>query len=64
MNQAYQLRIVDDQLDRLLGGLPAVCLEGPRAVGKTSTALQRARTIYDLDDPETVALIAAGPEMK
>ena len=62
MNQAYQLRIVDDQLDRLLGGLPAVCLEGPRAVGKTSTALQRARTIYDLDDPETVALIAAGPD--
>ena len=54
-------RVVDDQLDRLLDGLPAVCLEGPRAVGKTSTALQRARTVHDLDDPETVALVEADP---
>ena len=61
MNQAYQARIVDDQLDRLLGGLPAVCVEGPRAVGKTSTALRRARTIHDLDDPETMALVEADP---
>ena len=61
MNQAYQPRIVDDQLDRLLGGLPAVCLEGPRAVGKTSTALRRARTVHDLDDPETMALAEADP---
>ena len=53
VNRAYQPRIVDDQLDRLLGGLPAVCLDGPRAVGKTATALRWARTVHDLDDPET-----------
>ena len=61
MNQTYQPRIVDDQLDRLLGGLPAVCVEGPRAVGKTSTALRRARTVHDLDDPGTLALVEADP---
>ena len=61
VDQVYQSRIVDDQLDRLLGGLPAVCLEGPRAVGKTSTALRRARTVHDLDDPETLALAEADP---
>ena len=52
---------MDDQLDRLLDGLPAVCLEGPRAVGKTSTAVRRARTVHDLDDPETMALAEADP---
>ena len=61
MEQVYQRRVVDDQLDRLLEGLPAVCLEGPRAVGKTSTTLRRARTVYDLDDPETMALVSADP---
>ena len=61
MNQGYQTRVVDDQLDRLLGGLPAICVEGPRAVGKTSTASRRARTVYDLDNPETLALVNADP---
>ena len=61
MGQTYVPRVVDDQLDRLLGGLAAVCVEGPRAVGKTSTALRRARTVHDLDDPETMALVEADP---
>ena len=59
--QTYVPRVVDHQLDRFLGGLSAVCLEGPRAVGKTSTALRRARTVHDLDDPETMALVEADP---
>lgn len=57
----YLRRVVDDQLDRLLDGLPAVCIEGPRAVGKTWTALRRAGTVYDLDDPETLTLVEAAP---
>ncbi len=61
MELEYQPRIVDGQLDRFLAGLSAVCLEGVRAVGKTSTALQRARTIHDLDDPQTMALVEADP---
>ena len=35
----YQPRIVDTELDELMGGLPVVSLEGPKAVGKTETAL-------------------------
>ena len=61
MDLEYQPRIVDGQLDRFLAGLSAVCLEGARAVGKTSTALRRARTVYDLDDPQTMALVEADP---
>ena len=40
----YQPRIVDTELDELMGGLSAVSLEGPEAVGKTETALRRANT--------------------
>lgn len=48
--ESYRRRIVDDELDELIAGLPAIALEGPKAVGKTATALQRAATIYRLDD--------------
>ncbi len=51
-------RTVDDELDVLCEGLPAVALEGPRAVGKTVTAMQRATTVYRLEN-ETERLIAA-----
>jgi predicted AAA+ superfamily ATPase len=46
----YRRRIVDDELDELIAGLPAIAVEGPKAVGKTATALQRAATVYRLDD--------------
>ncbi|MGA2165670.1 MAG: DUF4143 domain-containing protein [Solirubrobacteraceae bacterium] len=46
----YQRRIVDDELDELLAGLPAIAIEGPKAVGKTATALRRAATVHRLDD--------------
>ena len=58
----YRPRIVDAQLDRLLAQLPAVSIEGPRAVGKTWTARRRARTVYDLDNPATLALVLADPQ--
>lgn len=60
-DHTYVERVVDAELDMLLGGLPAICIEGPRAVGKTRTALRRARTVHDLDDPETLALALAEP---
>jgi uncharacterized protein len=47
---SYRRRIVDDELDELVAGLPAIALEGPKAVGKTATALQRAATVYRFDD--------------
>lgn len=56
---AYTHRVVDDELDALLGSLAAVSIEGAKAVGKTATALQRAQTIYRLDDDDQRSLIAA-----
>lgn len=55
----YRSRIVDEELDELLPGLPAVSLEGPKAVGKTETALRRASTIHRLDDPGQLEILQA-----
>lgn len=60
-NVNYRRRVVDDELDVLLAGVAALSIEGARAVGKTSTAKQRARTIIDLDDPAVAEVIAADP---
>jgi predicted AAA+ superfamily ATPase len=57
----YQRRIVDDALDELVSGLPAVALEGAKGVGKTSTALRRARTVYRLDDASERSVVEADP---
>ncbi|MYN67213.1 MAG: ATP-binding protein [Acidobacteria bacterium] len=58
---AYRRRVVDDELDVFLEELPAISLEGPRAVGKTWTARRRARAVHNLDDPQTLALVEADP---
>ena len=50
----YRRRIIDDELDELLAGLPAVALDGPKAVGKTATALRRAETVHRLDNDAAV----------
>jgi predicted AAA+ superfamily ATPase len=47
----YTTRIVDQELDELLPGIAAVALEGPKAVGKTATALRRSRSVVRLDLP-------------
>lgn len=60
---AYRRRIADDELDELLGGLSAVAIEGPRAVGKTATALQRAKTVYRLDDEAQRIIARADPAL-
>jgi len=62
MNGHYIPRVVDRELDELLPQLPAIALEGPKAVGKTETARRRARTIHQLDDPAQRAIAEADPE--
>src|SRR3954468_7582965 len=57
----YQRRVVDGELDEILTGLPAIALEGPKGVGKTRTALERARTVHRLDDPAELAVAQADP---
>lgn len=57
----YIPRIVDDLLEELQPALPAISLEGPKAVGKTSTALRWANTVHRLDDPAQRQVIEAEP---
>ena len=53
---------MDRELDELLAQLPAVAIEGPKAVGKTETASRRANSIHQLDDPAQRAIVEADPE--
>jgi hypothetical protein len=53
--------LLDGELDEILGSLPALAIEGPKAVGKTETASRRAATIHQLDDPGRLALAEADP---
>lgn len=57
----YVPRIVDAQLDRLLAGLPAVAIEGPKAVGKTETARRRTVSAVSLDDAQELSLMSDDP---
>ena len=59
---SYQRRLVDDDLDELVPGLPAIALEGPKAVGKTATALERAATVFRLDRDDVREVLAADPQ--
>lgn len=59
---SYLRRVVDGELDELLPALPAISLEGAKGVGKTETALQRAATVYRLDDPAQQAIAEADPQ--
>ncbi len=57
----YRRRIVDDEIDELFRDLAAIAVEGPKGVGKTRTALQRAKTVHRLDDPAELAVARADP---
>jgi uncharacterized protein len=61
----YRRRVLDPLLDELFtaGGLRAIAIEGAKGVGKTSTALQRARTVYRLDDEALLSVARADPSL-
>ena len=59
ISDPYRRRVLDDELDELMAGLAAIAIEGPKGVGKTATASQRARTVHWLDDPTQRAIAAA-----
>lgn len=61
---AYLLRFVDRELDELLPLAGAIALEGPKGVGKTGTARQRATTSLFLDDQAHRDLLASDPDME
>jgi uncharacterized protein len=57
----YGRRCIDDELDDLFRHLAAIAIEGPKGVGKTTTASQRAASIIELDRPEQTQLLDADP---
>jgi len=59
---SYTPRVVDSEIDELVAGLPAISVEGAKAVGKTATAARRAKTIYRLDDDAQRSVIEADPK--
>jgi hypothetical protein len=58
---AYQRRVLDQELDDMLPGLPAIAIEGAKGVGKTATADRRAQSVFALDDPAVAEVVAANP---
>ncbi len=58
---SYLPRIVDKHLRWLLTGFRAVLINGARGVGKSTTAAEVARTVYNLDDPTTLGDVTDDP---
>jgi predicted AAA+ superfamily ATPase len=59
---AYIERATDRLIRDLLRELPALLLVGPRASGKTTTAMRHAATVVRLDHPGEAAAFAADPD--
>lgn len=59
--KGYLHRTVDGELDQLMSELAAVSLDGPKGIGKTSTARQRGETHFELDDPAMLEVVRADP---
>lgn len=55
----YADRVVDAELDELIGSAAAIAIEGAKGVGKTATASRRAASVRELDD-STQRSIAIG----
>src|SRR5260221_11037621 len=62
VSDLYVPRIVDGLLDELLLSFPAISLVGPRAAGKTTTAVRRSGTDLRMDRPEVGQPVAAPAE--
>lgn len=59
MVTSYIQRVIDSELDELMTDLAAIALEGPKGVGKTESAMRRAKTIYAMDDSAQRAIASA-----
>lgn len=59
---AYVPRLVDPLLAEILAEHPAVLLTGPRACGKTTSAIRHAATTVRLDAPARAAAFQADPD--
>lgn len=62
MPAEYLPRVIDGLLYQLLSELPALLVVGPRAVGKTTTAVRHVRTVVRLDREAEAAALRADPD--
>jgi predicted AAA+ superfamily ATPase len=59
----YQRRLIDNVLDEVQPLLRAISIHGPKGIGKTATAAQRAQSIIDLDLPQQRQILATDPSI-
>lgn len=59
----YLRRVIDDELDELFPQVPAIAIDGPKAVGKTTTAEQRVRGMLRLDLRASRTAVEADPDL-
>lgn len=59
----YLRRIIDYELDELFPQVPAIAIDGPKAVGKTTTADQRVDGLLRLDSRANRTAVEADPEI-
>ncbi|WP_419853393.1 ATP-binding protein [Candidatus Poriferisodalis sp.] len=58
----YIARLADQMLESDLASWPSVLVTGPRAVGKTTTAIRHAEAVLRLDRPEDASLVRDDPD--
>lgn len=58
----YRERAIENLLRRLLAELPAVLVVGPRATGKTTTAIRHSTTVLRMDRPAEAEAMRADPD--
>jgi len=61
-SHAYIVRLLDPWLDELLNDVAGVMLVGPRACGKTTSALRHATTVLRLDQRAVRDAVEADPD--
>ena len=59
----YEKRLLDKVLKEYTQDLPAILLEGAKAVGKTETCSQLAKTKYSMDNLAQRELLHNNPEI-
>ncbi|PID54427.1 MAG: hypothetical protein CSA58_11280 [Micrococcales bacterium] len=59
----YARRVMDDELDELFGQAPAIAIDGPKGVGKTTTAEQHVQGLLRLDSRANRTAVEADPAL-